>query len=241
MKRAVLVTLAVLVFVLALNPVMAAYAKVQLPANIKFKGYALGSCLVLYGFANAWPQDPLWLGSALGSIELDGYAKATSYEQVPPAWEIQGNIYGMAYFTDPGGVKAIGFLALKWSENHELHQLAVVIYSKSTTQGVFQPNTDKFHAGFMGWTSSSGWEKPLLSYKGIYKTGSNVQYLSGPIAVLASRLENPPYTGIEYIALSLWFGAPQYILTAYWWSENAPVTPQITIPAATIVRDVKLL
>lgn len=245
MKRLTLAFLTVLVLVLTFTPVMSANAEVQLPAHIKFKCHALGSCVVFYGFARGWGQDPpLWLGSASGSIMLNGHAKATSYEEIPPEGEMQSNMYGMAYFTAPGGVKAGGFLTLKWFENDELHQLWIAIYSKPTTQGVFQPETDKFLAGFMGWTAPSGWEKLQLSYSGIYKIGSNVQYLSGPIGVLASRIEILPYAGIEYIALSLWFGKPQYILTAYWWSEtvNFPVSPPITIPAATIlVRDVKLL
>jgi hypothetical protein len=245
MKRLTLAFLGILGLMLASTSMMYAYADVQLPANMKFKCHALGSCFVLYGFAKGWGQDPpLWVGSASGSIELSGHAEAAYYEDLPPEWEAVSNMYGSAYFTASGGVKARGFLFLKWFENDELHQLVVAIYSKPLSQGVFQPETDKFLAGSP--STPSGWEELMHGYSGVYKIGSHVQYLSGPIAILASRIENSPYAGLEYIVFSLWFGKgeSQYILTAYWYSEtvNIPVDPPITIPAAKIlVRDVKLL
>jgi hydrogenase/urease accessory protein HupE len=44
MKRLSLAFVVVLGLMLAFTPSMSAYAEVQLPANIKFKGHALGIC-----------------------------------------------------------------------------------------------------------------------------------------------------------------------------------------------------
>lgn len=245
MKRLSLAFLVVLSLVLAFTPLMSAYAEVQLPAYIKFKGYALGSCAVWYGDRATWGQiPPLWYGLASGSIGLDGYAKATSYDQIPPKFEGGlANMYGKAYFAAPGDVKALGFLTLKWLENGELHQLWIAMYSKPTTQGIFQPKTDKFIAGYQppDDPGALGWENPMLGYRGIYKVGSNLQYLNGPITVLASEVENPPSKGIETILIVLHFG--DYIMTLAWYSETItfPFPNPVTIPAARIVRDVELL
>ena len=47
MKKLSLAFLAAWARVLTSTPIMSAYAQVQLPAQIKFKGYALGRCLVM--------------------------------------------------------------------------------------------------------------------------------------------------------------------------------------------------
>jgi len=84
----------------------------------------------------------------------------------------------------------------------------------------------------------------LLSYKGIYKIGSNFQYLSGPIVVWAGRAGNPPWTGIEVVEIGLFFG--DYAMMMGWFSETVSISwgpgMDITVPPATIlVRDVELL
>jgi hypothetical protein len=168
-------------------------------------------------------------------MALNGYAKATSHQEINDDYF---QIYGNAYFTAPGDVHAIGFFALKWFENQELHQLWVAIYSKPTSQGIFQPETDKFLAGF----SPSGLTEGLLGYSGIYRIGSRVQYLSGPTGIWASEGD-----GTEYIHVVLIYGKPlQYVIHIAWFSEavSFPMPPAETwtVPAATIlVSDVKLL
>jgi hypothetical protein len=234
MKKLSLAFLTVLVLALAFTPMMSAHAEVPLPANIKFKGYALGRCGVARTLG--WGQDPqlIWYGEGSGSVLLNGYAKATSHQDINDNYF---QFYGKAYFTAPGDVHAIGFIALKWFENHELHQLWVAVYSKPTSQGIFQPETDKFLAGF----SPSGAIEGLLSYSGVYKIGSNAQYLSGLTGIWASTGD-----GTEYIHVVLIYGEPlQYVIHIAWFSEAAS-TPMPggtwTIPAAMIlVHDVKLL
>jgi len=233
MKRLSMAFLVVLGSVLALTPVMSAYA-VKLPAYVKFKGYALGTCGLWYGRLEEYPYTPVWAGLASGSMALNGYAEATSYEAIDD--DIL-SIYGMAYFTAPeGDVKALGFLAVTWFENSELHQLWITIYSKPTSQGIFQPKTDKFILGIpvppLGGTIDS-----FLSYSGIYTIGSNTQYLNGWAMVWATKGANPdlPLYGVEWTAVSLKFG--DYIMQIMWVSE-----PYLTLPAATMfVRDVELL
>lgn len=239
MKRAVLVLLAVLVFVLALNPVMAAYAEVQLPAYIKFKGYALGKCVIMRGPARMFPgwEPPEWIGLASGSISVKGYAKATSYEQVPIDYEMHGSIYGMAYFADPGDAYPLGFLNLIWYENDELHQLFAIIYPGTTNKGIFQPETDKFVVG-VNLPVLTGELTP--SYRGIYKVGSDIQYINGPMGAGVSRGEISPFTGIGFIQVGLQFGDRGII--AMWFSETFELPGWGTVPAATILmRDVELL
>ncbi|MCJ7770665.1 hypothetical protein MUP37_03705, partial [Candidatus Bathyarchaeota archaeon] len=146
-------------------------------------------------------------------------------------------IYGEAYFTAPGDVHAVGCLTSKWCENHELHQLWIVVYSKPTSQGIFQPETDKFLAGY----SPSGATEGLLGYSGIYRIGSRVQYFSGLTGIWASGGD-----GTEYMHVVLVYGEPlQYVIHVGWFSEAVSVPmPSGTwnIPAATIlVHDVKLL
>lgn len=237
-KKLNLASLFFLSVVLALTPMMSAYAEVQLPAYITFKGYALGRCTLYYHTIPPMPGEfPVWYGLASGSIALKGYAKASSYDEINNDVLM---IYGMAYFTAPEGyIKTLGFLAVKWVENHELHQLWIAIYSKPTSQGIFQPETDKFVAGIPGF------EELVLSYKGIYKTGSNFQYLSGGIAVWAAKAEQPhPLTGTEVIVVGLSFG--DYAMMIVWFSETVTISwgpgKELTVPAATILlRDVELL
>ena len=183
-------------------------------------------------------------GKGSGSMALNGYAKATSYQELPYGMAEYFQIYDMAYFTAPGDVKATGLLAVKWFESNKLHQLWVTIYSVPSSQGVFQPETDKFIAGF----SPSGSLEGLLSYRGIYMIGSNVQYLSGPIGVWASKGEIPggPAHEIEYIHVVLIYGEEYYAIHIAWLSEavSMPISPgeTLTVPAATIlINDVKLL
>jgi len=240
MKRTSLAFLVVLGLVLALTPMVSVYA-VELPAYIKFKGYALGTCFVMYGDPTIFFETPpVWYGNASGSMALGGYAKATSYQEITGVGAGVYNIYGWAYVTGPEGyVKAMGFLSMRWFENNKPHQLWIAIYSKPTSQGVFQPETDNFVAGLMGLP---GYE-PWLSYKGIYEIGSNVQYLTGSIAVWATKGVDPPWTGIEYIPVILQFG--DHIMLIAWSREKVSIslpTFSATVPAATIlVRNVKLL
>jgi len=232
-KRPSMAFLVVLGLALALNPVMSAYA-VKLPAYIKFEGYALGTCFVMYGHLEVYPYTPVWVSLASGSMGLGGYTKATSYEAID---DDMLSIYGMAYFTAPEGyVKALGFLAVTWFENSEPHQLWITIYSKLTSQGIFQPKTDKFILG-IPTTPLGGNIDSFLSYSGIYTIGSNSQYLNGWAMVWATKGANPalPLYGVEWTAVFLKFG--DYIMQIMWVSE-----PYLTLPAATIlVRDVKLL
>ena len=245
MKRFSLAFLVVLGLVLGLNPVMSAQAE-ELPAYITFKGYALGRCSLMYHTIPPMPGElPVWYGLASGSIALKGFAKASSYEEIN---NDVLQIYGMAYFTAPGDVKAIGFLAVRWFEDHGLHQLWIAIYSKPTTQGILQPETDKFVAGIPPTLLGEyppGFEDLLLSYKGIYKIGSDFQYLSGLITVWASKAEQlHPLTGTEFIAVGLAFG--DYAMQTVWFSETVSISwgpgADLTVPAATmLVRDVQSL
>ena len=229
--------LIVLVSALAFNQVVYANTEVPLPAYIKFKGYTLGKCFVMYGDTIDWATPPDWYGTASGSMTLEGYAKTTDYIFIEGVGAGIYNIYGWTYFAAPGDVKATGFLTLKWFENNELHQLWLAIYSKSTSQGIFQPKTDKFVAGFLNDMES------FLNYKGIYKIGSTAQYLSGSIAIWATKGIYSPWTGIEYTAAMLQFG--DHIMVISWGGKEVSVSMpyfSATVPAATVlVRDVKLL
>jgi hypothetical protein len=223
---------------------MSAYAE-ELPAYITFKGYALGKCHLMYTTFPPVPGElPVWYGVASGSMALKGYAKASSYEEINN--DVLA-IYGSAYFTELGDIQTVGFLSVRWFENNQLHQLWIAIYSKPTSQGIFQPETDKFVAGIppteLG-VYPPGFEKLLLSYKGIYKIGSNSQYLSGPIVVSATEAEKPPLTGIEFVEVGLFFG--EYAMMIGWFSETVTISwgpgTELTVPAArTLVRDVELL
>ncbi len=245
MKKLSLAFLVVLGLMLAFTPLMSAYAE-ELPAYITFKGYALGRCaLWYYTFPPTPGEGPVWYGVASGSMALKGYAKASSYEEINNDVLM---IYGMAYFTAPGDIQAVGFLAVRWFENNKLHQFWIAIYSKPTSQGIFQPETDKFVAGIPPTVLGEyppGFEELLLSYKGIYKIGSNFQYLSGPIAVWATEAENPPWTGIEIVAVGLFFG--DYVMQIGWFSETVSISwgppgMELTVPSATmLVREVELL
>jgi len=249
MKRLTLAFLTVLVLVLTFTPMMSANAEVQLPAHIKFKGHALGICGV--GRTLGGGLEAIYIGGGLGSgnMVLNGYAKATSYQELPHSQDYF-QIYGEAYFTAPEGyVRAAGCIAVRWFENNnELHQLMVSIHSKPTSLGVFQPETDKFLAG-VSFTGEEGLpaEEEMLSYEGIYKIGSNVQHLSGPIGVWASKGENPgvPDYEIEYIHVALVYGEI-YAMHIVWVSEPLsipnPAGGTSTLPAATLlVHDVELL
>lgn len=234
MKRTSLVFLVVSVSVLALTPLMSAHADVQLPAYIKFRGYAVGTCLVVRGIGFYAMLHPEWYGNASGSIALEGYAKATSYNY----YEANGygpQIEGWAYSTAPDGhVKAVGFLSVRWFENNELHQLLIAIYSKPTSQGIFQPETDTFIAG-LPWGPGlppPGWEEPLLGLRGIYKVGPNFQFISGSIGVFSLAAFEA-----RAISVGLWFGDNHMMIL--WVSElvEAPASwgGTVTIPAATIL------
>jgi len=87
-----------------------------------------------------------------------------------------------------------------------------------------------------------GWE-PLLSFKGIYRVGSNFQYTSGSIVVITTRGVNPPWTGIDYIGVLLWFG--DYLMAVSWCSETASILfltfSTTTSAAIMLVREVELL
>jgi hypothetical protein len=239
MKRFTLASLTALILMLTFAPVMSANAEVQLPAYIKFKGYSLGKCGIMRGPARMFPgwEPPDWIGLASGSIFVKGHAKGTSYEQVPIDYEIHGSIYGMAYFADSGDAYSVGFLNLIWYENDELHQLCVILYPAITNKGIFQPETDKFVVG-ANLPVITG--KPTPSYRGIYKVGSSIQYISGPMAVVASRGEIPPYEGIEFIQVALQFG--DCGIMAIWFSQTFELPGWGYVPAATmLVREVGLL
>jgi len=243
MKKLSLAFLTVLALALTFTPMMSAYAK-QSPANIKFKGIALGGCSVARTLGGGTDAILIWVGAGSGSMMLNGYAEATSYQKFDDDYF---QIHGMAYVTAPEGyVKAAGFIAVSWFENHKLHQLWVAIYSKPTSQGVFQPETDKFVAGLSYGQPLPSLE-PMLSYGGIYKVGSNLQYLSGPIAVCASKglVPGEPMHEIEYIHVALIYDE-MYVIHIGWISEtvstSVPGWGTWTIPAATtLVHDVKLL
>ena len=241
MKRCNLAFLTVLILVLTFTPMMSAYAQVQLPANIKFKGHALGTCGV--GRTRGGGTDAIYIGGGVGSgnMVVNGYAKATSYQEINNDYF---EIYGMAYFTDPGGVKAAGSIAVRWFENNELHQLMVSIYSKPTSLGVFQPETDKFIAG-ASFTGPLPDEEQLLGYRGTYKIGSNVRHLSGPIEVCASKGESADVSEYEYIHVVLIYDE-MYVMHIGWFSEAVsipdPAGGTFTLPAARIlVSAVELL
>ena len=226
MKRLGLAMLVVLGLVLALTPLMSAYAEVQLPAYIRFKSYAFGACFLLHSSKPLY-LPPDWYGDASGNIALIGCAKATSYE-------------GSAYSTAPGDIYVAGSIAVRWFENRELHLLSIAIYSKPTSQGIFWPEIDGFAAGIPS-EPAPGWEEPLLSFKGIYKAGSNFQRISGSIHVGAG-----PFTGTEIIMVFLWFG--DYQMQMGWVRESIQVPASwdpslfITIPAGTMLaHEVKLL
>jgi hypothetical protein len=239
MKRLSLASLTVLVLVLTFTPIMSAHAEVQLPAYIKFKGCALGKCGIMRGPARMFPgwEPPDWIGLASGSIFVKGYAKAISYEQVPTDYEIHASMYGMAYFADSGDAYPVGFLNLIWYENDEPHQLCVIIYPAMTNKGIFQPETDKFVVG-VSLPVLTG--KPTPSYRGIYKVGSGIQRISGPMAVIVSRGEIPPYEGIEFIQVALQFGDCGIMAT--WFSQTFEFPGWGTVPAATMLaREVGLL
>jgi hypothetical protein len=249
MKRLSLAFVVVLGLMLAFTPLMSAYAEVQLPANIKFKGHALGICGVGRTLGGGPEAIVIGGGEGSGNMVVNGYAKATSYHELPYGTGDYFEIYAGAYFTAPEGyVKAAGSIAVRWFENNELHQLMVSICSKPTSLGVFQPETDKFLAG-ASFTGPLPYEEQMLGYRGIYKVGSNVQYLSGPIAVWASEGENPdlPDYEIEYIHVVLMYGEPlQYVIHIVWVSEPLgipdPAGGTFTLPAARLlVHDVKLL
>jgi len=230
LKKKILLMAFLIVLVLTFTPMMSVYAEVQLPANIKFKCQSLGACFLLYT-SKPWYLPPDWYGDACGNIALGGYAKATSYD---PSY------FGGAYVTAPGDICVAGFIAVKWFENRELHQLSIAIYSKPTSQGAFGPETDEFVAGIPS-EPAPGWEEPLLSFKGIYKIGSNFQYVSGSIMVGSSLFYGP-----ESIIVYLWFG--DWNMNLGWMSESIQVQSSwdpdlwMTIPAAKIiVHDVKLL
>lgn len=247
MKRLSLAMLVVLGLVLTFTPVMSVYAEVQLPAYIRFKGHAVGICSV--GRTLGGGPDAIYIGGGVGSgnMVLIGYAKATSYQELPDGTGDYFQIYGNAYFTAPEGyVRAAGCIAVRWFENNKLHQLMVAIHSKPTSLGVFQPETDKFLAG-ASFTGPLPAEEQLLSYKGIYKIGSNVQHLSGPIVVLATKGENPdaPDYEIEYIHVVLIYDEI-YTIHIGWVNEPVSIpTPDggtYTLPAARLlVSDVRLL
>ena len=237
MQRTSLAFLVVLVSVLTFTPMVSANAEVQVPADITFKGYALGKCALMYHTIPPEPGElPVWYGLASGSIALKGYAKATFYQEINNDVLL---IYGMAYFTAPGDIQAVGFLSVRWFENNKLHQLWIAIYSKPTSQGIFQSETDKFVAGVPGF------EEPVLSYKGLYTIGSNFQYLSGGIVVWAAKAEQPhPLTGTEVIVVGLQLG--DYAMQIVWFSETVSISwgPDATLivpAAAMLVRDVELL
>jgi hypothetical protein len=239
MKRLSLAFLVAFSLLLALTPIMSAKAEVELPAHIKFKGYALGKCGIMRGPARMFPgwEPPDWIGLASGSISVKGYTKATSYEQVPIDYEIHGSMYGMAYFADSGDAYPVGFLNLIWYENDELHQLCVIIYPASTNKGIFQPETDKFVVGVNLPVLTS---KPTPSYRGIYKVGSDIQYISGPMGAVISRGEITPFIGIEFIQVGLQFG--DYGIMAMWFSQTFELPGWGTVPAATMLaREVGLL
>jgi len=242
-KRLSLASLVVLGSVLTLTPVTSAYA-VKLPAYITFKGYALGSCHLMYHIPEPG-ELPVWYGVASGSMAIKGYAKASSYQEINNDALM---IYGRAYFTAPGDIETVGFLAVRWFENNELHQLWIAIYSKPTSQGIFQPKTDKFFAGIpptLLGEDPPGSEDLVLSYEGIYQIGSNSQYLSGSAIVWATKAEEPhPLAGTEVLEVGLSFG--DYAMMIWWFSETVSISwgpgATITIPAATIlVHDVELL
>jgi hypothetical protein len=118
--------------------------------------------------------------------------------------------------------------------------LSIAIYSKPTSQGIFWPEIDGFAAGIPS-EPAPGWEEPLLSFKGIYKAGSNFQRISGSIHVGAG-----PFTGTEIIMVFLWFG--DYQMQMGWVRESIQVPASwdpslfITIPAGTMLaHEVKLL
>lgn len=243
MKRAVLVLLAVLIFTLSLNSVMTAYAEVQLPAYIKFEGFALGACGVFRTFGGGTNAIPVGFGVGSGSVTVNGFSKASSYQTLWYGWDEYFQIYGMAYITAPGDIKTIGFLTVKWFEGCELHQLTVAIYSLANSQGVFQPETDKFLAGF----SSSGTTEGLLGYRGVYRVGSNVRCMSGPIGVWVSKGEIPsgPKHEVDYIHVVLIYDEA-YVIHIAWVDElvntQNPITGDtVTVSAAKIFANVKLL
>jgi hypothetical protein len=239
LKKLSLAFLTVLVLALTFTSMMPAYAKDQLPASIAFRGYALGKCGIMRGPARMFPgwEPPDWIGLASGSISINGYARATSYEKVPIDYEIHASMYGMAYFADPGKAYPIGFLNLIWYENDELHQLCVLIYPATTNKGIFQPETDKFVVGVNLPVLT---EKPAPSYRGIYKVGRDIQYIQGPMGAVVSRGEISPFMGIEFIQVGLQFG--DYGIMAMWFSQTFEIPDWGTVPAATmLVRDVRLL
>jgi hypothetical protein len=246
MKRLSLAMLVVLGLVLALTPLMSAYAELQLPANIKFKGHALGGCFVARTLGGGLDAILIGVGAGSGNMVVNGYAKATSYQKLPHSSDYF-QIYGEAYFTAPEGyVKAAGSIEVRWFENNERHQLMVSIHSKPTSLGVFQPETDKFLAG-TPFTGPLPAEEQMLGYRGIYKIGSNVQHLNGPIGVWASKGLTPggPMHEIEYIHVVLIYDE-MYVIHIVWVSETVstsiPDWGTWTIPAATIlVSDVELL
>jgi len=237
MKRLSLAFLVVFVSVLAFTPMLSAHAEVQLPAYIKFEGYALGRCGLMYGNHPAqpgnWPVEPppIWYGSAHGSITLEGYAKATDYEEF---W---------GYIAEAGNVKALGSMAVKWSEKDGLHELWIIIYSNPESGGFFGPSEKDggFSTGFA--VPGAIYPTNLLSYTGVFMTGGKVQCTSGQIWVTSGKWPYPPYPDFTQAYLR----SEDYAMLIGWVSERTSVyinwSPWTwTIPAAKmVVRNVELL
>jgi len=237
MKRLSLGFLVVLGLLLTLTPVISAYAKVQLPAYIKFEGYASGACFLMYGYQPTDPKDwpvqppPIWCGLAHGSITLEGYAKATAYEE---SW---------GYIAEAGNVKALGSMAVKWSEADGLHQLWIIIYSNPETRGVLGPSK-KEGGFFIGFAPPPGSITDMLGYTGVYMTGEKVQCTSGEIWVCAGIW---PHTDPHPEFVQVYLRSGDSAMLLMWVGETTSVYINwppwtFTLPAAeTIVRNVKLL
>lgn len=145
--------------------------------SARFKGVALGECLVLVGGVLG-PQPPVAWFIGKGEIAVSGSSAANEY---PPSQYVP-----VTYYFAPEGVKASAHLSARWNEQ----MISVSLHSEDDTCGFFidEGDVNYFTVGVLPgdpqWTSS-------LTYKGTCKDAIGTFAVSGKGGVFAMPIGDP--------------------------------------------------
>jgi len=190
------------------------FAKTE-QTSARFKGIAVGECLVWFGILG--PQPPSAISIGEGTIAVSGSSVVTMY---PPSAYLP-----YPYYYAPEGVKATGHLSARWKDQI----ISITLKPEDDTCGFFidQGDVNYFTLGILPAEEMI----PSLSYEGTYEDATGTHAISGKGGVFATPIGDP---GNRFMAIGavLWKQDGTPFLCLFWVPFDMPFVGPIPVHAA---------
>lgn len=177
-RKALVLLPLMLLTIISSNALMLVSARAQVKTyDFRFRGLAVGQCIVAYGGIGPGVPDPLkWSGLGDGHATVNGHAPdATPFSSGGSDLYISENI------------KAEGAITADWMEaDGRKHHLTAVIYSIDASEGLFSPSSDHFELSIPEYSTP----ERFIMFKGVYVDGSKPASIGG-IAIFSGGLVGP--------------------------------------------------